>query len=76
MLHSEGAKRAYVNGGAVIRSFLKRDLISDMVITTIPILLGAGLPLFGGDPRDVALKHLRSQAFPSGLVQSYYEVIR
>ena len=76
MLHSEGAKRAYVDGGAVIRSFLKRDLISDMVITTIPILLGAGRPLFGGDPRDVALKHLRSQAFPSGLVQSHYEVAR
>lgn len=75
-LHSEGAKRAYVDGGAVIRSFLKRDMISDMVITTVPVLLGAGRQLFGGCQRDVALAHKYTRAFPSGLVQSHYEVIK
>ncbi len=48
MLASEGARRAYVDGGRVIQSFLELDMISDMVITTVPILLGAGRPLLVG----------------------------
>ena len=75
MLMSEGARRAYVDGGRLIQSFLARDMISDLVITTVPVLLGAGRPLFGGGQRDVALAHKGTRAFPSGLVQSHYEVM-
>ncbi|WP_033073154.1 dihydrofolate reductase family protein [Sphingopyxis sp. MWB1] len=75
-LSDEGARRAYVDGGAVIRSFLENQLISDMVLTRVPILLGAGRPLFGGASRDVALVHRETRSFPSGLVQSRYEVER
>lgn len=75
MLQSEGVKRAYVDGGRVIRSFLALDMISDMVITQVPVLLGTGRPLFGGDPRDIPLAHKAIRAFPSGLVQSRYEVL-
>ncbi len=76
MLQSEGARRAYVDGGRVIRSFLALGMISDMVITRVPILLGAGRPLFGGGQRDVALAHKGTRSFPSGLVQSHYEVMK
>ncbi|MHA7884355.1 dihydrofolate reductase family protein [Nitratireductor rhodophyticola] len=76
MLTSEGARRAYVDGGRIIQSFLERDMISDMVITRVPILLGTGRPLFGGGRRDVALAHKGTRSFPSGLVQSQYEVIK
>lgn len=75
MLQSEGVKRAYVDGGRVIRSFLALDMISDMVITRVPVLLGTGRPLFGGDRRDVSLAHKGTRAFPSGLVQSRYDVV-
>ncbi|SCW50671.1 Dihydrofolate reductase [Rhizobium mongolense subsp. loessense] len=76
MLQSEGARRAYVDGGRIIQSFLQLDMISDMVITRVPILLGTGRPLFGGGQRDVALAHKGTRSFPSGLVQSNYEVIK
>lgn len=76
MLQSEGARRAYVDGGRIIQSFLQLDMISDMVITRVPILLGTGRPLFGGGQRDVALAHKGTRSFPSGLVQSSYEVIK
>lgn len=76
MLQSEGARRAYVDGGRIIQSFLALGMISDMVITTVPILLGTGRPLFGGDQRDVALAHKSTRSFPSGLVQSHYEVMK
>ena len=42
-----GWRRAYVDGGATIRSFLRAGAIADMVITRIPVLLRSGLPLFG-----------------------------
>lgn len=76
MLQSEGARRAYVDGGRIIQSFLALDLISDMVITRVPILLGTGRPLFGGGQRDVVLAHKGTRSFPSGLVQSRYEVVK
>ncbi|KAB2703536.1 MULTISPECIES: dihydrofolate reductase family protein [Brucella] len=76
MLTSEGARRAYVDGGRVIQSFLELDMISDMVITRVPILLGTGRPLFGRGHRDVALAHKGTRSFPSGLVQSHYEVMK
>lgn len=69
-----GHQRLYIDGGQMIQSFLRDGLIQDMVITRIPILLGQGRPLFGALAADVALTHLDTRAFPSGLVQSRYRV--
>jgi dihydrofolate reductase len=70
-----GWKRAYVDGGATIQSFFRVGAIQDMVITRIPVLLGSGLPLFGPLDADIRLKHLETRSFPSGLVQSHYDVV-
>jgi len=74
-LESEGHRRAYVDGGVTIHSFLRQGLLTDLTITTIPILIGQGRPLFGPLPGDVALKHVRTTDYPSGFVQSVYEVL-
>ncbi|NTJ66636.1 dihydrofolate reductase [Agrobacterium rhizogenes] len=76
MLKAEGCRRVYVDGGRVIQSFLQESLISELVITRIPILLGSGRPLFGPVSRDVHLKHVSTRPFPSGLVQSTYVIAR
>ena len=44
--------RAYVDGGSVIRALLEEDLVDEMVLTTVPVLIGRGAPLFGFDARD------------------------
>jgi dihydrofolate reductase len=69
-----GWKRVYVDGGQLIQSFLKAGLIADMVITRVPILLGKGRPLFGPVGDDIDLRHVETRAYPSGLVQSRYEI--
>ena len=74
-LFAEGAKRAYVDGGAVIQQFLAAGLVTDMTVSIIPILLGDGVRLFGTTGRDVRLKLSASRAFESGLVQLEYRVI-
>ncbi|WP_374076706.1 dihydrofolate reductase family protein [Bdellovibrio bacteriovorus] len=73
-LENEGWRKAYVDGGQIIQSFLREKLIVDMVITTAPVLLGEGRRLFGFLNEEVSLTHIKTTAFPSGLVQSTYTV--
>ena len=75
MLEKEGCRRVYVDGGQVIQSFITLGMISDMVITRVPILLGTGRSLFGNVTSDVFLAHKNTRSFPSGLVQSSYDVM-
>ena len=73
-LAAESVKRAYVDGGLVIRQFLAAGLIDDLTISVIPILLGDGLRLFGSTGRDIPLTLAASRAFESGLVQLEYRL--
>ena len=75
-LAHEGWRRVYVDGGQIIQSFLRAGLIEDLVVTQIPVLIGKGRPLFGALPRDLPLIHLATKTFPSGLVQSRYQVTK
>ena len=49
-------------------------LIQRLIITRVPVLIGAGIPLFGTVTRDIVLKHVGTRQYASGLVQSEYEV--
>lgn len=73
-LASEGVKRAYVDGGAVIRSFLAEGLVDDLTLSVIPVLLGEGIPLFGAPAKEHGLELVESRSFSSGLVQSRYRL--
>jgi len=46
-LSSLGYSTVYVDGGKVIQSFLKDDLVDELIISKAPILIGSGIPLFG-----------------------------
>jgi dihydrofolate reductase len=70
-----GHARAYVDGGRLVLSFLAQGLIADMIVTKAPVLIGEGRPLFGALPTDVALEHLGTKAYASGLVQSHYRIV-
>ena len=74
-LAQEGWRRAYVDGGQVIQSFLRAGLIEDMILTVVPVLIGEGLRLFGPLDQDQSLKLLASKSFPSGLVRNHYQVV-
>lgn len=75
-LDKEGWKRVYIDGGQVIQAFLRENLIQDMVITTVPVLLGGGRSLFGTLSSDISLAHVETKTFPSGLVQSKYRLLK
>lgn len=75
-LAEEGVKHVYVDGGVTIQSFLAEGLIDEMTITTIPVILGTGIPLFGPVPADVPVRLVWSRSWEGGLVQSKWEVVR
>jgi dihydrofolate reductase len=73
-LAASGAHNLYIDGGITIQGFLRAGAIQRLIITRVPVLIGEGLPLFGSLPHDVRLRHIATRHYPSGLVQSEYEV--
>ena len=74
-LETEGCQHIYLDGGQVVQSFLREGLVDDMTLTTIPVLLGRGIPLFGHLESDIKLKLLESSSWENGFTQSTYMVL-
>ena len=74
-LAEEGFTRAYIDGGAVIQDFLRAGLIERMIITTIPVLLGSGIRLFGAVAQDVHLKPVSVRSWPNNFVQTEWQLV-
>ncbi len=58
VLHALGsgpARQVYVDGGQVIQTFLREDLIDEITIAWAPVLTGQGLALFGSLRQDIQL---------------------
>ncbi len=72
-LEAKGIKKLYVDGGKTIQSFLKEDLIDEMIITTVPILLGEGISLFGHLDEDLKFKCEKVDFINEYLVKHYYK---
>jgi dihydrofolate reductase len=73
-LAARGIGHIYVDGGITIQRFLAAGLIQRLIITRVPVLIGAGIPLFGPLLQDIALRHVATRQFASGLIQSEYVI--
>ncbi len=72
-LDHEGVRRVYLDGGALIRSFLRENLpVDELTINVVPLVLGSGRPLFAPELPELPLRLLEAKSFPSGLVQLRY----
>jgi len=71
-LHKQGFKELYIDGGKTIQNFLREDLIEEMIITTIPVLLGAGIPLFGLLDNPLKFKCVESKIYAAEILQSRF----
>ena len=65
-------KHLYIDGGVTVQSFLKEDLIDEMIITVIPILLGSGIPLFGELSKPMEFERVKTEVFLNAIVQNHY----
>ena len=71
-LNSRGFNTLYIDGGKTIRSFLNLNLIDEFIITTVPIILGSGIPLFGELDFELKLDLVSTEMLGSDLVKSTY----
>jgi dihydrofolate reductase len=68
-----GLRRAWlVGGGNLAAAFRSEGLITEYVVSVVPLLLGAGVPLFGPGGAREKLKLVGSKSYPNGLVQLRY----
>jgi len=72
-LQARDLRRAWlVGGGELAGAFQAEGLISEYIISIIPVILGAGIPLFGSHRSAQALKLIESKTYPSGVAQLKY----
>jgi dihydrofolate reductase len=62
-----------MGGGELARAFLTADLVDRLYLGVVPVLLGAGIPLFpsGFPQRDFRL--IENKTFSKGLISLLYE---
>jgi len=66
----------HMGGGELARGFLEADLIDELFLDVVPILLGAGLPLFpaGFPQRDFTL--VENKTYSKSQISLTYRRIR
>ncbi|CAN5287767.1 hypothetical protein BH23BAC3_BH23BAC3_27070 [soil metagenome] len=73
-LLKEGRKHLYIDGGITIQRFLESGLIDEITITTIPVLLGDGIPLFGPTAKESKLRLIDINSSDNGVIQTRYSL--
>lgn len=73
-LEKQGYSHAYVDGGKTIQSFLDLRLINEITITSAPVILGEGIPLFGVTAHKIDLRNASVRAYPNDFIQQKYTV--
>jgi dihydrofolate reductase len=71
-LQEAGAKHVYVDGGVVVRDFLSAGLLDSLTLSVVPVLIGAGRPLFGGVRLESGLHLEGVTSFSNGIAQLRY----
>ncbi len=75
-IHHNGHHNLYIDGGRVIQDFLRMDLIDEMIITTIPVLLGGGVPLFGELDSKLLFHCIETKHFLNSISQNRFVRVR
>lgn len=75
-LNTRGFRNFYVDGGKTIQSFLKEDLIDEMIITRAAVLLGSGIPLFDSLTESLEFEVIKTGKLNDHLAMSHYRRIR
>lgn len=61
-----------MGGGKLISHFLMENLLDEMILTSVPVMLGNGISLFPSSPKGSNWSLLKSEVFETGLVNNTY----
>ena len=74
-LADRGRSHLYVDGAMTARTWLHADLVTDLVLTSVPVLVGEGLRVFGPLEREPSLRHVDTTVFENGCVQTHWAIV-
>lgn len=75
-MQARGLRRAWlVGGGKLAAAFRAERLITEYIVSVVPVLLGAGIPLFDGPGAQQPLRFSGAKSYPTGIVQVRYEAV-
>jgi dihydrofolate reductase len=74
-LGAAGRRHVYVDGGQTVRRFLEAGVLDELTLTTVPVLLGDGRPLFVAGGPERRLAHVATRSWPIGFVQTTWRVV-
>lgn len=67
-----GERGVYVDGGILIRSALDAGLVDEITVTVVPMVIGAGIPLFAGVKRRHPLVLIGQRTIAGAAVELKY----
>ena len=73
---ADGRNLWIVGGGGVASQFADQGLLDELLVTVVPVVLGAGKPLFGERLPGGPMQLLGVRAFETGMVELRYEIRR
>jgi riboflavin biosynthesis pyrimidine reductase len=77
ILRNKGVEEAIIGGGrAVACSFMRQQLVDNLVIDLQPVAFGVGTPVFGDDVGTPQLKLLDSSSLNDDAIRLRYQVLR
>jgi dihydrofolate reductase len=65
-----------MGGGEIARDFLKADLVDELHLGVVPLLLGAGLPLFPSEFPQRNFELIENKSYSRGLISLKYKRAR
>jgi dihydrofolate reductase len=72
-LNDQGYNSLYIDGGAVVQSFLNAGLIDRMFITRVHTVLGGGTSLFENVQGPLKFTHIQTKSLGDAATMSEYE---
>jgi dihydrofolate reductase len=77
MIAAAGERNLWiVGGGNVASQFADEGLLDEVLVTVVPVVLGAGKPLFDRRLPGGPMQLMGTRAFRTGMVELRYEIRR
>ena len=77
ILRNKGVGEGIIGGGrAVAHSFMRQQLVDNLLIDLQPVAFGVGTPVFGDDVGTLNLKLLSSRPLNDDAIRLRYQVLR
>lgn len=71
-LEGRGMTKLYIDGGAVVTSFLQAGLLDELIVTVVPTAIGSGTSVFGELAEPHWFEHVSTEVFDNGMAQTTY----